>query len=141
MARKVKGGGGRMQKGQMRRAEGKGGSAGKKARKRMGTVPEQLKKHRITEYQKWRGAQRPPPKAPSSFLEAAERLRLAQGHTTSFNVSSDPNPRPHDPQLLIWLASSRFGWGNKGFPFGSFLLEKILASSQSIILKFNKFLL
>lgn len=84
----------------------KRGECRKKGQEEDGDHPRTVeKKHRISEIERCPAT---PPKAPPSFLEAAERPGLSQGHTTSFQVSSEPSPRPHDPQLLIWL-TSRFG--------------------------------
>lgn len=82
----------------------RGAAQGEKARKRMRTILEQLK---ITESQKQRHQR--PPKALASFLGAAERPELAQGHTTNLEMMLEPTLRPHEPQTLICLIGSRLG--------------------------------
>lgn len=88
----------------------------------MGTIPEQLK---ITENQKWKSTQRPP-KAPTSFLEAADRPELAQGHTANLQVMLEQSPR-HNSHFLC--GSSVDLGGEIKDSFGHFLL-KILVSNQ-----------
>lgn len=110
------------------------GSAEKKARKRMGTIPEQLKitqNHRTSEMER----DQRPPKESTSLLKVAERPGLAQGHITRLQVMLEAGLRPRDPQFLTGLTSSTLEWGGKGF-FLVISFLKILASNQSVLFFF-----
>lgn len=106
MARKEKRveGGCRGDKSEGRKEEGS--SAGGKGQEEDEDYPRAVENNRlISEIERHQRS----PKALASFLGAAERPELAQGHTTNLEVMLEPTLRPHDPQSLIWLIGSRLG--------------------------------